>query len=209
MRGYTEAMHMKIKTQILLLVAWPLRLVLRWGYEKFLLQTFDAIKICDIASADDTEQQLFCCRTLKALELIKENDPRRYRRIQRHLVYIINCRTLLAGEYSSSLRSCDINVSHFNFEDEDFVILMLACTFIHEATHGRIFAYHIPYDTEHRLRVECLCHQEEVRFARRVMPDVDLGEYDESGHQAFYQRSRWRYAMKSLRYIIQPDQLAP
>ena len=194
---------------MLYLILWPLSLVLRLGYETSLRQTFDAIKICDLVSLNDAQRQLYCSRTVKALELIKEYDAKRFCRIQKHLVYIVSCRTFYGADYNHWLRACEVNFSRFRFEeDEDWGVLMLACTIIYEATHGVITTQNIPYDKKHRLRVERICYQEEVRFARRVMPEVDLGEFDESEYRNYFQMGRWQYVVKSLRTIFQPDQPA-
>ncbi len=196
----------QIKTRMLYVILWPLCLTLKWCYERYLLQIFDGIKICDIASPNEAEQQFFCSRAVRALELIKEHDTKRYRRVQRHLAYILNCRILMSGEYSHSLRSCDVNFSLFGFEgDEEWGVFALACTIIHEATHGVICARNIPYNKAFRLRVERVCHQEEVRFARRVMPEYDFREFDESEYQAYMQTSRWRHAVESIRNAFRPN----
>lgn len=177
----------------------------RGSYEKYCLLTFDAIKICDLASSNEKEQEAFGCRTVKALQLIKEHDFKRYRRVQSHLVYIVNSRVLFAGGlYNHSLRSCTVRNSALDFEgNEDWAILMLACAIIHEATHGAMLTRNIPYDAEHYLRVERICHQEEARFARRVMPEADLGEYDGKWHQEVFQMGKWEYIVKYVKSSFQ------
>ena len=193
-------MSSQMKTRIFQVVLWPFYLILRWGYEKCLLQTFDGIKICDIASSNDEERQKFCSSIVAALELIKKHDPKRYCRVQRHFTYILNRCSLTAGSYDHSFRLCEIDFSVFKFEgDEEWEIFALADVLIHEATHGVIHTRNIPYDEAHYLRVERACHQEEGRFARRVMPNVDLGEFDENEYTALYRMNRWQYAAESFK----------
>ena len=207
----TGAIRSAIKTLILQPISLPLVLLLRWGYDSYVLQTFDAIKLCDIGRSDEAESQIFCSRTVKALELIKENDTKRYRRVQRYLAYIVNCSILTAGAYCHLLRACEVNTSLHNFgEDEDVAVLVLACLIIHEATHGLMITRGIPYDYDKNLclRAERLCHQEEVRFARRVMPEVDLGEFDETWFRAYYQMGKWRHTVQYFRYLFRPHEPA-
>ena len=186
-------MSWQIRTWMLQVILLPFYLLLRWGFKKSLLKTFDGIKICDLASAGESEEQFFCSYVIKALKFIKEHDPKRYRRVQRHLAYIVNCRVLASGNYSHSLRECDLNFSSFKWLkaewEEEWKVFELARLIIHEATHGVMCVRNIPYDKKYRLRVERICHQEEVRFARRARPDYDMREYDENWHQEYYRKT--------------------
>ena len=203
------AMSSQIKTWIFQVVLWPIYLILRWCYEKCLLQTFDGIKICDITSSNDEERQKYCSSIVAALELIKKHDPKRYCRVQRHFAYILNRCSLTTGSYDDSLRLCEISFSLFKFEgDEEWEATALACTIIHEATHGVLCARNIPYDEAHYLRVERACHQEEARFARRVMPNVDLGEFDENKYTALYRMNRWQYAAEFFKAAFRTNEPA-
>lgn len=207
--GCTRAMRWSIKTLVFRLIQRALYHSWRGSYEKYCLTTFDAIKICDLASSDEKEQEAFGSRTVKALQLIKEYDSKRYHRVQNHLVYIVNSRILSTGLYNHSLRSCTVRNSAFSSQgDEDWAILMLACTIIHEATHGAMLARKIPYDADYYLRVERICHQEEARFARRVLPEVDLGEYDGNWHQEMFQMGKWEYIVKYVKSAFKPEQSA-
>ena len=192
-------MSPQTKTWIFQVVLWPFYLFVKWVNEKCLLQTFDGIKICDIASSNDEERQKFCSSIVAALELIKKHDPKRYCRVQRHLLYIINEPVREGGLYRHLFRSCSINISLFDFEDsEDWKVVALACTIIHEATHGVMCAHNISYNEAHYLRVERACHQEEGRFTRRFMPEFDMGEFDEGWYQDYYRKSAWQHLTEAL-----------
>lgn len=192
------------------IIAWPLRCVLKWGYDnKVLVGTYHGIKLCDIASSNEAQRQLFLNHTIKALELVKRHDARRFQRIRKRLDYVVNFPCLSGAEYSDSLHVCKVDFSKYTFEDdEDWVALVLACTLVHEATHGAIIAWGITYDKKHRLRVERLCHKEDTRFARRVMPEYDWDEFDETWYREYYQTGRWQYALKTFKYAFYRDKPA-
>ena len=86
------------------------------------------------------------------------------------------------------------------------LVFMLACILIHESTHGAVSMQNATYDKNFFLRIERLCHNEEVCFARRVRPDLEIVSFDESWYAAYYSTSLWRYVINTIRYICKPDQ---
>ncbi len=183
---------------------------MKWAYDnKVLVGTYDGIKLCDIASSNKAQTQLFLDRTAKALELIKRYDTRRSHRIQKRLDYVVNYPCLSGAEYGHPLHVCKVDLSKYTFEgDEDWWVLLLARVLVHEATHGSIIAWGITHDEKHRLRVERLCHEEDTRFARRIRPDDDGDEFDEMWYRDYYQTGRWRRAVKTIKHASRRDKPA-
>lgn len=184
---------------------WLLGRIIRWGYGHYLMQTHEGIDLCDVAGAGKDKQ--FVVYTVRALELIKSSDPRRFRRLQRHFECIVNLRLLTAASYDKRLRICELDFSRFYCtEDAESAILYLAAALVHEATHGAVCSRKISHDKKRRLRIERLCHREEARFIHRINPEVDLGAFDEAGYAAFYRTSRWRLAVDALKYARKPNE---
>ena len=120
----------------------------------------------------------FVVFTIQALRLIERTDPRRFSVVQQELRYIANTALLSGGAYKKATRRCQIDFLRYrcarNQQGYEWYLAFYACTIIHEATHGRIFRFGIPYNEKTWLRVERLCHKEEERFAKRLHSE----EYD-------------------------------
>lgn len=186
---------------------WLLRRIIKWSYDKYLLQNYDGIRLCDIASTRDEQSELFGTRIVQALDLVKTHDTRRFHRLKKHFRYIANRRMLAEASYDRYLHICDLDHSRFRFdEDEELGILHLAAALIHEATHGVVSSHKIPDDKKHRLRIERLCHQEEVRFAQRIAPETDFGAFDEAAYRTYYETSRWQLALNFIKHIREPKE---
>jgi hypothetical protein len=152
-------------------------------YVENTLATYEGICFCDLSihklGADD-----FVESTTKALDLIKENDLRRFHRIQRFIAYVVNRELVSGGDYDSSLRVCNVDFSFFKFrENFEWYLLQYAGLLVHESTHGLIAARSIPYNKRTRMRIERLCREEERRFFMRISSPWKLEDlaspYDE------------------------------
>ena len=120
----------------------------------------------------------------KALQFIREHDPRRANRVEKHLRYIVSSASTdsFSGYYNEGMKACLINYTQkYEFllgsgeltEQTQLVLTMeLASLIVHEATHGRIFEAGIAYEGERRERIERLCMREETQFMRRAAPDL-------------------------------------
>jgi hypothetical protein len=137
---------------------------------------FDGIILSDMRT-DDEGKSLFAETLLASLRLLKDVDPRRFRRVQRHITWVTS-RTLPNGgaSYHYSTRTCYIDFEEPDaVRDRDHVTGWHACVLVHEATHGVIRSRGILYTPEWRERIERLCVHEEQRFVRRlatINPDL-------------------------------------
>ncbi len=113
-----------------------------------------------------------------ALRLIAQHDPRRYKTVVRQLK-VIHCDprlTTASALYVRLFRLCVIGHGDYfktagTNEKRDVTQLeaiFFAVMLIHEATHGRIDSFFIPYSSDRRERIERLCAKEEYRFLKRL-----------------------------------------
>jgi len=107
---------------------------------------------------------------LASLQLLQRADPRRLRRVLRHIDYITNTTLPRAGaQYSYDIRTCVLEFQEPTAEfDIPYLIGWYACVLVHEATHGVIRSRGIRYTPELRERIEQLCVREEQRFIRHL-----------------------------------------
>lgn len=106
-------------------------------------------------------------RIRSALELIKDRDRIRFRRLSRD-IRVIWARRLYAshGAYRHDLRACLIDTDVA--VDPDTSINYLASLIVHEATHARIENRGIAYTEQVRARIEAVCFRRELAFANRL-----------------------------------------
>lgn len=142
---------------------------------------------------------------LAALRLLQCSDPRRFRRVQRYIHYIVN-RTLdhPGAQYDYETLTCRIDFEEPDVSAADeFSIAYHASNLVHEATHGAIAARGIPYAGELRGRIERLCVREENRFVQRLRNIGFAGavrlhrDFDESEWEFSWNASR-RQRMAAL-----------
>ena len=70
------------------LIIWLLLPITRWVYNNTLLQTYEGIKICELANSSASEKEQHLGYIIQAIDLIKTHDLRRFHRIKRRLRYI-------------------------------------------------------------------------------------------------------------------------
>ncbi len=107
-----------------------------------------------------------------ALELIREYDPRRYRRVAAQTDWIADF-VDFRGKYAASYRA-SIRATLLDFEYDEGLgdhlthTAYYAGAIVHEATHGQIHQRGIPYSKENRAQIERICKTEENRFLGRL-----------------------------------------
>jgi hypothetical protein len=155
----------------------------------------------------------FVARTQEALDLIRRHDPRRFRRIQSRLRYIVNKELFSGGEYDRRLHACHIDFERLDFAaNHEWCLLWYASALVHEATHGVIASKGVPYDDNTRARIERLCHTEEKRFVLRARPralnDI-VGEFDETQWSEYWNGGGfWTYVKRMRERLKMNDQQA-
>ncbi len=114
-------------------------------------------------------RQAFLARTTEALELIRRVDSRRFNRVRSQLKYIVHQELPFAyGKYDQWLGACCVDFTRLDFSKHPNTMLWgYAAILVHEATHGAIHSFGIPYSRRTRERIEHLCDVESVRFLRR------------------------------------------
>lgn len=121
-----------------------------------------------------------------ALRLIDEHDPRRAQTVRNNIRVIFDNPLITShGQYDhdrdlclinyDALRSCFVGPYPLDERIQAVLTAELASLLIHEATHGRMFRWRIPYNEETWERCERICRAEEARFRRHVSKlKVDL-----------------------------------
>lgn len=150
---------------------WLLDRGLLWSYKKTEVARFGDIILADIQQ----KSPHFKTTLLASLQLIEDCDERRFRRIQRHIKWIVNIALGLdiGANYDFASQTCSIDFIEPRPEDikpwyKIFYAAEYAKVLIHEATHGLLISRGIPYNSEFRARVEEICVLEENRFIRRA-----------------------------------------
>ncbi|NIM51350.1 MAG: hypothetical protein GTN62_11640 [Gemmatimonadales bacterium] len=111
----------------------------------------------------------------QALDLIAAHDPRRMTRIQRDVQRIFVWGGIgFAGCWIHELRMCQLNFMWVL--DNQTTVPDIACTIVHEATHGRIRTTGIRYHEPLRGRIERLCRQSEIDFASTLPESASVLE---------------------------------
>lgn len=108
-----------------------------------------------------------------ALRLIRSQDQRRFRTVQREIKTIINVFKLgPIGNYLAPIRACALDFCYFplpqNSDQREIYVVFWASVIVHEATHGRLMSLNIPYNKLTRSRVERICCNETRHFVLRV-----------------------------------------
>jgi hypothetical protein len=168
-------------------LAWPvlgqpLQDLKIWLIKKSCVGHVDGIDICDASINAVRSSEIFLKSTHEALSLVRSLDSRRYRRICRHIKYIVNQDIVECGSYEKKLRMCNVDFSKFSdVINQEWKSRSYACVLVHESTHGVIAEKGILYDKDNRLHIERLCHLETYRFAQRFEPgfaDSFIGPFD-------------------------------
>ena len=173
----------------------------RWLLNQLALESVEGIKIVDISQRREIDRR-FHTDTVAALHLVRSVDPRRFRRLQREIRYIVNNEAIPFASYDPVLKACNVDYGrHEATDNAEWYMWWYAATLVHEATDGAIFSRYIEYTAKLRSRIERLCHTEERRFATRSdtperrWSDALVGPFDEqvwhdSWNLTYFQRVR-------------------
>jgi hypothetical protein len=180
--------------------------------------------ICDFIivdfSGDQKQAKIFRASTKRALVKLRSKDSRRFRRVctflngignisdlkQRdgYFASFIQNKNLKAcltdfSKYDTSLCDCSNHINHYSS--------ILACILVHEGTHGYIEARSISYSPENREQIERLCHDEEMRFAKKLGDDF-FAYYHAEFDFSYYEEYWSKYTDKPANHVIDPTRCA-
>ena len=142
-----------------------------WGARQ--KREFDGIIIAEVGP-NSISTKHFIGQTVGALQLIRDADAKRFRRVKREIRYILNAPLLSLAQYERVCRTCRVDFSRFDFDiDESTALVEYASTLVHEATHGYLHSRYVIRRRSDGDRIERLCIMEEMRFARRLGVNQD------------------------------------
>ena len=113
------------------------------------------------------ERPLIYRRLDEALSLLKGNAPGRYERVRKSLKgFLIFGIDPINASYDPTTAVCRLGEKFMLAPDT--TAAAVACTVVHEATHGRLFKLGIPYDEPLRYRVEMICIKAALLTAQKL-----------------------------------------
>ncbi len=184
--------------------------VLVWPYEQWFLRTRGVGEVEGIALVDYPRNTPFFRETFAAaLQILQQRDPRRHKRVLRHVRRIMNFPVGYSG--AGYIQHLKAYATSFQPPPAEAGIHKLAIwqasMLVHEATHGFLYARKIPYTTRRRERIEQLCSTEEHRFLDRVglTPESlakvkSIRRYHPELYQKRWSSPFWRRVKEAIRY---------
>jgi hypothetical protein len=188
----------------------PFAAILVPASRRRVLGNYRGINICSgsFSSFSRIPGSEFLQRTLEALELVERFDARRFRRIQQEVQFIVHAELRSGADYRRPGRFCVVDFTRFDFaKDHDWYLRCYAAALVHEATHGALYSRYVGYTRRNRLRIERLCHSEELRFLKRLdTPDrywsVQIaGVFNEQYYSQYY-GANWFSRLRTIRQRI-------
>jgi hypothetical protein len=188
----------------------PLKIIVIFHLQrKAVVTEYKGIRIKNL-NPDFKGDLAFSDCTKEALEMIELYDPRRFRRLQREVRTITNIEGNSIAAYRRTRRECEVNFSWLCEASDEGIhperrgtdsykwyLGYYAAVLVHEATHGQVHSFGIPYIRETRVRIERLCHTEEMRFAAKLPQDTydfanDLIEpFDDTYYHTYWTQNTW------------------
>ena len=171
------------------------RRVLLWFLPGGQVAQFENVRISDLSKGEPE----FKTMMLAAFQLLKDMDPRRFVRANRHLKWVANIALGGGAVYRDDMQACVIDFKKPESDaDIPFHVAWYASVLVHAATHAAVAARKIPYSRKFRVRIERLCVTEQNRFARRFeFTEPDIAEYlhrevDETEWERYWETSTGR-----------------
>jgi hypothetical protein len=195
-------------------VANILTRVLVWPYEQWFLHTRSIGEVEGIVLIDYPRTTPFFRETFAtALQILQQRDPRRHKRVLRHVRRIMNFPVGYSGAgYIQHLKAYATSLQPPQAEAAvRKEAILQASMLVHEATHGLLYARRIPYSPRTQERIEQLCSTEEHRFLSHVLTPESLAKvktirrYHPELYQKRWSSSPWQLFKERLRYTKQED----
>jgi hypothetical protein len=183
--------------------------ILVWPYEQWFLHTRAAGEVEGIVLVDYPRNTPYFRETFAtALEILRQRDPRRHKRVITHVQRIMNFPVGYSG--AGYIQHLKAYATSFQPPQTEAGIrkaaLLQAGMLVHEATHGFLYARKIPYNPRTREHIEQLCAREEHRFLSRVLtPESfakvkEIRRYDPELYQRRWSSPFWRRVKEGVRY---------
>jgi len=120
--------------------------LLRHFWKKSIQATHDGLLLVDVSFRKDLQSE-FVGETIRALELVRQKDPRRYQRITRSFEFIVHMELVaLNAQYWRWPAAFILDFSRFPFQKSpEAVLIILAATLVHEATHAVLCRRGVPH----------------------------------------------------------------
>ena len=119
------------------------------------------------------ELPLAKARLLGALDLLALAWPRWLQRMRPYVARIQVRRVIKStGEWHQESRQVDLDQAYLCAEHRTHADI--ASTLVHEFTHARLDAAGIPYNSAMKVRVERACIRQQLAFATRLPPSVEV-----------------------------------
>lgn len=154
------------------LVGAPGLLLVSWVHRASKPQIVKGIQV-----GDPTPETRECFLQLvdRAITLIANSDPLRWRRVRREIQIIINTPSIYTSSYGRTRRVCMLDLRYFYRPDELHIIVpLLASELIYQATFGCLCSSGVLRTRRNSHRFDRLRSQEAGRFLRRCSPLTDL-----------------------------------
>ena len=189
--------------------------ILVWPYEQWFLHTRAAGEVDGIALIDYPRNTPYFRETFAtALDILRQRDPRRYKRVVTHVRRIMNFPVGYSG--AGYIQHLKAYATSFRPPPTEPGIrkaaIWEASMLVHEATHGLLYARKIPFTPRTRERIEQLCSREEHHFLDRVglTPESlakvkSIRRYHPDLYQKRWSSSPWQLFKERLRYTKQED----
>jgi len=130
----------------------------------------DALPVT-VTSTDSLLVGALCQKIADGLELLRGHYPRGYRSVCREIQRIAVVPGRRAkGEWYGPLGLCLFSLPHLA---ADATTADVACTLVHEATHGRLERLGFRSTPARRVRVEVICTRAEIAFVE-MLPESGL-----------------------------------
>ena len=164
----------------------------------------DGLALVDVSFRKDLQSE-FVRQCIKAMELVRQYDLRRYSRIRDAFDWVVHMELVgLKAQYWRWPAACIVDFSRFPFhKSPDTVLILLAASLVHEATHAVLFRRGIPHTRSTYMKVERICCLEEARFAGHVNPKLRSGYFEKRFKAAELERAYRAAPRMSLSFLSQ------
>ena len=157
--------------------ATPARVLLTW-FRRLTYRLSQKRVLCSIPVAifapDATDKAAYP-KIEAALQLIRDNDPRRFKQVQHYVSAItLSPEPIYLALWCDDVRMCDMALRYVLASGT--TPSHLAATIVHETTHARLHRLGIEYEESQRVRIEAMCYRAELDFLARLPDGARIAE---------------------------------